>query len=76
MTLYASDLGLQSSDFENCLKSEKIADEVNKDALDAAKIGATGTPAFYIGNEKDGFIKLSGAQPFTSFQAVIDAQLG
>jgi len=76
LTQYASDLGLQSSSFENCLKSEKIADEVNKDVLDAAKIGATGTPAFYIGNEKDGFIKLSGAQPFTSFQAIIDAQLG
>ena len=75
LTQYASDLGLQSSIFENCLKSEKIADEVNKDALDAAKIGATGTPAFYIGNEKDGFIKLSGAQPFANFQAVIDAQL-
>ena len=76
LTLYASDLGLQSSAFENCLKSEKIADEVQKDALDAAKIGATGTPAFYIGNEKDGFIKISGAQPFANFQAAIDAQLG
>ena len=73
---YASDLGLQSSSFENCLKSEKIADEVNKDTLDAARLGATGTPAFYIGNEKDGFIKLSGAQPYPRFQAVIDAQLG
>jgi len=74
-TQYASDLGLQSASFENCLKSDKIADEVNKDALDAARVGATGTPAFFIGNEKDGFIKLSGAQPFPSFQAVIDAQL-
>jgi len=72
---YASDLGLQSSSFENCLKSDKIADEVNKDALDAARVGATGTPAFFIGNEKDGFIKLSGAQPFPAFQVVIDAQL-
>ena len=58
------------------MKSEKIADEVNKDALDAARVGATGTPAFYIGNEKDGFIKLSGAQPYLNFQVAIDAQLG
>ena len=76
LTQYASDLGLQSSAFENCLKSEKIADEVNRDALDAASVGATGTPAFYIGTEKDGFIKLSGAQPYPNFQAAIDAQLG
>ena len=76
LSQYASDLGLQSSIFENCLKSDKIADEVNKDALDAARVGATGTPAFYIGNEKDGFIKLSGAQPYLNFQVAIDAQLG
>ena len=72
---YASDLGLQSTSFESCLGSEKIADEVNKDTLDAAKYGVTGTPAFFIGNEKDGFVKLSGAQPYPNFQAAIDAQL-
>jgi len=76
LILYATDLELQSASFETCLKSQKIADEVNKDSLDAARYGVTGTPAFFIGNEKDGFIKLSGAQPYPSFQAVIDAQLG
>ena len=76
LTKYASDLGLESASFEACLESDAIADEVNKDTLDAARYGATGTPAFFIGNEKDGFIKLSGAQPYPAFQAVIDAQLG
>jgi len=76
LTQYASDLGLESASFEACLESDVIADEVNKDTLDAARYGATGTPAFFIGNEKDGFVKLSGAQPYSAFQAVIDAQLG
>ncbi len=76
LTLYATDLELQSASFEDCLESDSIADEVNKDSLDAARYGATGTPAFFIGNEKDGFVKLTGAQPYQSFQAVIDAQLG
>ncbi len=76
LTLYATDLELQSASFEDCLESDSIADEVNKDSLDAARYGATGTPAFFIGNEKDGFIKLSGAQPYPTFQAAIDAQLG
>ncbi len=31
--------------------------------------------AFFIGNEKDGFIKLTGAQPFATFQSVIEDQL-
>ena len=76
LTQYGSDLGLESASFEACLESDVIADEVNKDTLDAARYGATGTPAFFIGNEKDGFIKLSGAQPYPAFQAAIDAHLG
>jgi len=76
LTQYGSDLGLESASFEACLESDVIADEVNKDSLDAARYGATGTPAFFIGNEKDGFIKLSGAQPYPVFQAAIDAHLG
>jgi len=73
---YATDLELQSSSFESCMESSEIADEVNKDALDAAKYGATGTPTFFIGNEEDGFIKLVGAQPFSSFVNTINSQLG
>jgi len=76
LTQYAADLGLQSESFMACLESEEIADEVNKDFLEAAKYGATGTPTFFIGNEKDGFIKITGAQPYAVFQNAIDNQLG
>ena len=69
---YASDLRLDTASFESCLSSQEIADEVNKDTLDARKNGATGTPTFFIGNEKDGFEKLVGAQPFSAFQLTID----
>ena len=72
---YATDLRLQSGTFDSCIKSQDAADEVNKDSLDAARYGATGTPTFFIGNEKDGFTKLVGAQPYTAFQAALDAQL-
>lgn len=73
---YATDLGLQSATFDSCIKSQDAANEVNKDSLDASLYGATGTPTFFIGNEKNGFTKFVGAQPFTAFQAAIDAQLG
>jgi protein-disulfide isomerase len=73
---YATTLGLESANFDSCLSSQTIANEVNADYLQAAQYGATGTPTFFIGNEKDGFIRLVGAQPYSSFQAVIDAQLG
>ena len=73
---YAVDLGLQTASFETCLNSEDIADEVNQDYVEAGLYGATGTPTFFIGTEKDGFIKLVGAQPFAVFQNEIDNQLG
>lgn len=73
---YATSMGLNSASFDSCLSSKSIADEVNADFLQAAQYGATGTPTFFIGNEKDGFIKLVGAQPYSAFQAAIDAQLG
>jgi len=69
---YATTLELNTVMFESCLSSQKIADEVDADISDARKYGATGTPTFFIGNEKDGFVKLAGAQPFTSFKGVID----
>lgn len=73
---YATSLGLESASFAACLTSQEMADEVNADYLQALSYGATGTPTFFIGNEKNGFIKLVGAQPFAAFQRVIDSQLG
>jgi len=75
-TEFATDMGLQAASFESCMQSPNIADEVNKDILEAASFGASGTPTFFIGNENDGFIKIIGAQPFVVFQSVIDSQLG
>ena len=72
---FADDLSLQTASFESCLGSQEMADEVNKDVLEATSYGSTGTPTFFIGNEEDGFVKLVGAQPFSAFQLQIDKQL-
>jgi len=76
LSQFAVDLGMQAASFESCMKSQDMADEVTQDTLEAARYGTTGTPTFFIGTEKDGFIKMVGAQPYAAFQAVIDAQLG
>ena len=72
LSQFAVDLGMQAASFESCMESQDIADEVNQDTLEAARYGATGTPTFFIGTEKDGFIKLVGAQPFAAFQGAIE----
>jgi len=73
---YAQDLRLDVTSFETCLGSDEIADEVNKDVLEARSYGITGTPSFFVGTEKDGFTKLVGAQPYSSFAREIDSLLG
>ncbi len=72
---YASALELQISNFDSCLGSLEISEEINKDLSDSISYGVTGTPAFFIGNEKDGYVKITGAQPFNVFKAIIDKQL-
>jgi len=57
-------------DIQSCLSSGKFADEVQEDLSDGIASGAQGTPYFVINGKV-----LSGAQPFSAFKAVIDAEL-
>lgn len=79
LPLIAKELGLNVNQFQKCLDSGEFKSEVNKDLADAAKVGATGTPTFFIGKstsngEIDG-IKAVGAQPYSAFKIIIDEQL-
>jgi protein-disulfide isomerase/plastocyanin len=67
---YAKDLGLDTADFNECLDSGAMADEVKADMADGQKYGVSGTPAFFINGKM-----ISGAQPFAAFKAEIDAAL-
>jgi len=72
---YATEIGLNTDDFDSCMNSGKYIEEIGNDLEDGRLYGVTGTPGFFVGNEKIGFTKLIGAQPFSSFQRVIDEQL-
>ena len=67
---YASELGLDQGKIDAFIESGKGKKMIQEDQALAQKVGATGTPAFFING-----VKLSGAQPFASFQKVIDEQL-
>jgi len=72
---FAVELGLDTNQFNDCLNSEKYLDEVNNDLKDGTSYGVTGTPGFFIGNEERGYIKVTGAQPYSVFQNVLDQML-
>ena len=67
---YAADLKLEAAKFDSCLDSGKHAAAVNKDMADGMKVGVSGTPAFLVNGRF-----LSGAQPFSAFQEVIEEVL-
>jgi protein-disulfide isomerase len=72
---FAKELGLDTESFNTCLESAKYLDEVQNDLNDGVSYGVTGTPGFFIGNEKIGYGMVSGAQPYAAFQQVFDQLL-
>lgn len=75
----SDDLKLNTTKLKTCIDDPKQKDEVQKDLSDASSVGASGTPAFFIGKSADdGIIEApltSGAQPFSVFKTIIDELL-
>ncbi len=67
---YAKELGLDEEQFKASLGDHKYKPQVDRETQQAVKIGATGTPAFFINGRY-----LSGAKPLDSFVKVIDEEL-
>ncbi len=77
LPVVAKDTGLDVTAFNTCLSSGKNAAKVQASYNEAIKAGGNGTP--YILVTKNGStdaIPLSGAQPYDSMRAAIDAVLG
>ncbi|MCA9708631.1 MAG: thioredoxin domain-containing protein [Myxococcales bacterium] len=68
---WARELGLDVKKFKRDLDSATIADRVDRQQQEGMALGARGTPSFFINGRF-----LSGAQPETSFKALIDDELG
>jgi len=67
---WAQQIGLNMTQFNQCLDSKKYADEVEADTTAGSANGVSGTPSFFVNGQL-----LVGAQPFASFKALIDAEL-
>jgi len=65
---YASDLGLDTAKFNQCLDSGVKKADVDKDAAAGSKYGITGTPSFIIEQQL-----LVGAQPYSKFEQALNS---
>jgi len=67
---YAAQIGLDVDRFKKDVQSPQVRDRIQSDAREAAALGVSGTPSFFVNGRF-----MSGAKPFSEFKQVIDAQL-
>jgi protein-disulfide isomerase len=67
---YAADLGLDVPRFSEALGSDRIEKQLQADEKEAARVGAKGTPLFFVNGKR-----LIGAQPIAAFRTAVDAAL-
>lgn len=67
---YASEISLNAGKFKACMTASKFSNKIDEDQRVSQRLGARGTPAFFINGRF-----LSGAQPFAAFKAIIDEEL-
>lgn len=67
---FGKELGLNSSQFNSCLDSDKSLLEVRKDTEDGRNAGVGGTPTNFV----NGRI-VTGAVPFVQFEQIIEEEL-
>src|SRR5262249_17267498 len=67
---YPTEVGLDLPVFERCLAAGTHKASVQRDLEEGARLGVTGTPAFFVNGR---FI--SGAQPLEAFTKLIDQEL-
>ena len=67
---FASDIRLNTAEFNDCLDSGEMAFEVQKDFEDGAAAGISRTPGFIVNGKL-----VSGAQPFSVFEKLIEEGL-
>lgn len=70
LTAYAKEIGLDMGRFQNALDTAKFKAQIEADKAEAAALGVTGTPAFFVNGKF-----MSGAKPFEEFAKVINAEL-
>jgi protein-disulfide isomerase len=67
---YAAGLSLNAAAFAQCLDESKYAERVRDGVSEGGELGVNSTPTIFINGRK-----LSGAQPYEAFAAIIDEEL-
>ena len=67
---HARSVGLDVAKFQACIDSGSFKPLIENDLQAGMAVGVSGTPAFFING-----VMVSGVQPASEFESVIDAEL-
>jgi len=67
---YAKELKLDMPKFQQAMDDAAVKAKISADSAEAAALGVTGTPAFFVNGKF-----LSGAKPFDEFAKAVNAEL-
>lgn len=67
---WARELGIDGARFDRCLDNGDLESRVNAELAYGQSLGVSGTPTAFVNG-----VSVVGAQPFSAFKQVIDAQL-
>ncbi len=71
----ASDIGLNTTDFNDCMENEEYMDKIEAQAQAGGAAGVSGTPGSFVIDQNGNAIPIKGALPFSSVAAAIDSVL-
>ena len=72
---FANELELDMDEFSKCMSESKWEELVNSSQTDGRIIGVTATPTFFIIDQSNNILKITGAQRYDVFQEVVDSLL-
>jgi len=73
---FAQEIELDIDQWSDCMIDEKYSQIISDSSKDARELGITGTPAFFVIGPDNKITRISGAQPYESFEKIFNSELG
>ncbi len=72
---FAQEIELDIDQWSDCMIDERYSQIISNSNKDARELGITGTPAFFVIGPDNEITRISGAQPYESFEKIFNSEL-
>jgi len=72
---FSQEIELDVDQWSDCMIEERYSQIISNSSKDARDLGITGTPAFFVIGPDNKITRLSGAQPYESFEKIFNSEL-